>query len=95
MEVRVIQGIENEFEMLEIRASTKGEADLLKRFIDEGTRVASRGHWSATICSPALSNQKVIYLNPNQRKLIYDALVDVHIEDVDLSRLLTELVGAD
>jgi len=95
MEVRAIQGIENEFEMIEIRANTKGEADLLKRLSDEGARVASRGHWCITICSPKLANQKVIYLNPNQRKLIYDALVDVHIEDVDLSRLLTELVGAD
>ena len=92
MKARPIQGIENEFEMINIRAETSGEADLLERMWKEGVRVVSGGWWQLYICSPKLANLKAFYLSEEQQKLIHDALVQSHVKDRTLSSLLTDLV---
>jgi len=93
MKVRVIEGFEDDFELIEIEASSSDEADLIDRLRNEGVRVVSGNRWKITIASPKLSNLTAFYLNDEQRRLIHNALVQYHVKDGKLSSLLMDLVG--
>ena len=91
MKARPIQGIENEFEMIELEAENHGETSLLERMWEQGVRVVSSGRRDLVICSPNLANLTAFYLTDKERKIIHDALVQPYVKDRIVSSLITRL----
>ena len=91
MKVRVIEGNENDYEMIEIEASSSDEADLIGRLWNDGVRVVSGNRWKIVICSPKLAGLTAYYLNDFQENFIHKALVDAYVEDRTLSDFLKKL----
>ena len=74
MKAEVKEGVEEGVSIINLKANSSDEADLLETLFRNGVRVVSGSRWGLSIADPKLANVKAFYFNPEEMKIIHHAL---------------------
>lgn len=78
--------------ILELEAENSEEAETLGILFDHGVRIVSGSEWKLVIADPALAKLKSFLFNPNEIKMIHDALVNSASESAMTDKVKMRLI---